>query len=55
MDCEDGSERNRVVQEVDLQMNPCSSDGRTGEIELKQRCMEIVMVLINQEAGYDVG
>ncbi|XP_048166344.1 mRNA N(3)-methylcytidine methyltransferase METTL8 isoform X2 [Corvus hawaiiensis] len=55
MDCEDGSERNRVVQEVNLQMNPCSSDGKTGEIELKQKSMDVVMVLINQEPGYDVG
>lgn len=37
MDCEDGIERNRVVQQVDLQMDPCSSKGKTGETELKQR------------------
>lgn len=33
----------------------CSSDGKTGGIELKQRCLEVVMVLINQEPGCDVG
>lgn len=53
MDCEDGSERNRAVQKVDLQVNLCSSDGETGETELKQRCMEVVV--LNQEPGYDVG
>lgn len=37
MDCEDGIERNRVVQKVDLQMNPHSSEGKTGETELEQR------------------
>lgn len=47
MDCEGGSERNRAVQKVDVQVNLCSSDGETDEAELKQRCMEVVMVLIN--------
>lgn len=55
LDCEDGSERNRVFQKVDLQVNPCSSERKTGEIELKQRCMGVVMVLMYQEPGYDVG
>lgn len=37
MECEDGIERNSVVQKVVLQMNPCSSEGKTGETELEWR------------------
>lgn len=37
MDCEGGIERNRVVQKVDLRMNPRGSQGKPGEAELEQR------------------
>jgi len=37
MDCDNGTERSRAVQEVDLQMNPHSSEGKTGETELEWR------------------